>query len=55
METGRRKFMNWIGDKMFLIYAIGALLAVGLIWIVGEIRLYLRTRHCKPKKEKKNS
>lgn len=49
MKTERRKIMDWLEDKMIFVYAIVALMVVGVIWIIGEIRLYLRTRHCKPK------
>lgn len=45
--------MDWLGEKTVVIYAVCALLVIGVIWVIGEIRLYLRTKHCKPKGAKK--
>lgn len=43
---------EWISDKLWLLYVLGAAIVIGIIWLIGECRLLRRTRTERRKKKK---
>lgn len=54
MSNRKEVIMNWIFNKMVIVYAFAAAIGVGVIWLVGEIRLHFKLHPRKHKIRRKH-